>query len=77
MANPVDTGHKYKVPKTSRRLPGPSSERLMYVQFTSWVYGETWVGFLSLHSKTLFFKSFYSKANRKSIGFSKNGTRNF
>ena len=37
MANPVDTGHKYNVHKTSRRRPGPSSERLMYVQFTSCV----------------------------------------
>ena len=31
-ASPVDTGHKLNVHKTFRR-------RLMYVQFTSWVYG--------------------------------------
>ena len=34
--NPVDTGRKLNVHKTLRRPP----ERLMYVQFTSCVYGE-------------------------------------
>ena len=34
--NPVDTGRKLIVHKTSRT----SSERLMYVQFTYCVYGE-------------------------------------
>ena len=37
---PVDTGRKLNVHKTFRRRPGrrTSSERLMYVQFTSCVY---------------------------------------
>ena len=40
--NLVDTGHKLNVDKTFRRRPGRSkrSKRLMYVQFTSSVYGE-------------------------------------
>ena len=37
---PVDTGRKLNVHKTFSRCPAwKSSERLMYVQFTSCVYG--------------------------------------
>ena len=42
--NPVDTGSKLNVHQTFRRRLGrTSTERLMYVQFTSCVYGEIFV----------------------------------
>ena len=43
-AVPVDIGRKLNVNKTFRRRPGTSSKRLMYVQFTSYVY---WVANLT------------------------------
>ena len=39
ITSPVDTGRKLNIHKTFRRRPGTSSERLIYVQFMSSVYG--------------------------------------
>ena len=38
--NPVDTGRELNVHETFRRRPGYLLNIFMYVQFTSYVYGE-------------------------------------
>ena len=49
----------------------------MNVAPSSKIYGKIWVGFCLNSEKRFFLERFHFKGNRKSIGSSKNGTRDF